>query len=68
MTKLRWGIIGAGTIAQTFARGVAASSSGEVVAVGSRTEEAARTFAAEFGVARAHGSYQAVLDDPDVDA
>ena len=68
MAKLKWGIIGAGTIAQTFARGVAASASGEIVAVGSRTAEGAQAFVAEFRIPTPHSSYQAVLDDPEVEA
>jgi len=63
--KLRWGIIGTGKIARTFARALAQSTSGELVAVGSRSLAAASTFAAEFGISRAHGSYEAVLADPE---
>ncbi len=65
--KLRWGILGTGKIARTFARSLAQSQSGELVAVASRTSEAATAFAAEFGVSRAHGSYQALLADPTVE-
>jgi len=65
--KLRWGIISTGKIARTFARALAQSESGELSAVASRTSEAAREFAAEFGVARAHGSYEALLADPEVE-
>lgn len=65
---LRWGILGTGRIAGVFARGVAACASGRVVAAGSRSPEAARAFAEEHGVPRAHGSYEALLADPEVDA
>jgi predicted dehydrogenase/aryl-alcohol dehydrogenase-like predicted oxidoreductase len=65
---LQWGILGTGGIAKTFARGVAASTSGKVVSVGSRTKESADKFAAEFGIANAHGSYEALLADPEVHA
>ncbi|HYQ30730.1 MAG TPA: Gfo/Idh/MocA family oxidoreductase, partial [Polyangiaceae bacterium] len=65
--KLRWGIISTGKIAHTFARSLAQSDSGELVGVASRTPEAARKFAAEFGVSRAHGSYEALLADPEVE-
>jgi predicted dehydrogenase len=68
MTKLRWGILGAGHIAGIFSRGVAASQTGQLVAVGSRTQESADRFAREFGLARAHGSYEALLGDPEVSA
>jgi predicted dehydrogenase len=39
-----------------------------VAAVGSRTQEAADAFAAEHGIPRAHGSYEALAADPEVDA
>jgi predicted dehydrogenase len=38
-----------------------------VVAVASRSQERADAFAARHGLARAHGSYAAILADPDVD-
>ena len=40
----------------------------EVVAIGSRDLDRARTAAADLGIARAHGSYEDLLADPDVDA
>src|SRR4051812_5242983 len=66
--KLRWGIISTGKIARTFARALAQSDSGELVSVASRTPQAASAFAAEFRVSRAHGSYEALLADPEVEA
>ncbi len=66
--RVKWGIIGTGGIAQTYAAGVKASESGEVVAVGSRGETSAKEFAAKNGIARAHGSYPALLSDPEVEA
>jgi predicted dehydrogenase len=68
MTKLCWGILGTGQIAHTFSRGVVASQTGKLVAVGSRTQESADRFARESGAQRAHGSYEALLADPDVSA
>jgi predicted dehydrogenase/aryl-alcohol dehydrogenase-like predicted oxidoreductase len=65
---VRWAIIGAGAISQTFAAGVAASRTGELVAVGSRTPETADSFGERFGIPRRYGNYEAVLADPDVDA
>ena len=65
--KLRWGILSTGNIARTLARALAQSSTGELVAVASRTPESAAAFAAELGVPRAHGSYEALLADADVD-
>ncbi|MEI7552290.1 MAG: aldo/keto reductase [Verrucomicrobiota bacterium] len=67
-TPLNWGILSTGRIAGVFATGVARSQLGRVVAVASRTQPAADKFAAEFKVPRAHGTYQALLDDPAVSA
>jgi predicted dehydrogenase len=67
-TPLAWGILGTGAIARTFARGLAHAHRGRLVAVGSRTAEKARVFAAEFGNVNAHGSYEALLADPAVQA
>ncbi|TDV47923.1 aldo/keto reductase [Actinophytocola oryzae] len=66
--QLRWGVVGPGRIARAFAGQLPNSRTGRLVAVGSRDQQRAAAFAAEFGGARAHGSYQAVLDDPEVDA
>ncbi len=67
-TSLRWGIIGTGAIAKTFARAVNECSSGEIVAVGSRTQQSADKFGEEFKIARRHSTYEALLEDPDVQA
>ena len=69
MTRpVRWGFIGTGKIAKTFARDLALIDEGEVVAVGSRRRETADTFGDEFNVARRYDSYEALVSDPDVDA
>ncbi len=65
---LRWGVIGTGKIAATFARDLRLIEEGDVVAVGSRRRESAERFAQEFGVARHYDSYEALVHDPDVDA
>lgn len=67
-SPLRWGILSTGRIAGVFAQGLAASKSGRLVAVGSRAQAPADTFAAAHGGVRAHGSYEALLADPEVDA
>lgn len=68
MTHTRWGILGAGRIAGVFAEGLANLPDAELLAVGSRSQENADAFAERFGVARRYASYQALADDPDVDA
>ncbi|MEO0056118.1 MAG: hypothetical protein RLZZ50_2065 [Verrucomicrobiota bacterium] len=69
-SPLRWGILSTGRIAGTFARGVRESKSGRVVAVGSRDAAGAARFAVEHAIepAHAHGSYEGLLADPEVEA
>lgn len=67
-TKLRWGILSTGRIAATFARAVGTSQTGQVVAVGSRLQETADKFGAEFNIPHRHGNHEALLADPEVDA
>jgi len=66
--RLGWGLLAAGNIAKAFATGVAKSRTGRLMAVGSRSLEKAQAFAKEFGVPKAHGSYEALLADPEVQA
>lgn len=68
MNKIQWGLLASGRIAETFAKGVLQSESGQLKAVGSRDPQRARAFAAKFGIPKAHGSYEALLADPEVDA
>ena len=65
---LNWGILGAGTIAKTFAKGVARTSSGKVIAIGSRSQSKADQFGNELNIPRRYGSYDALLADPQVQA
>nr|WP_306238417.1 MULTISPECIES: Gfo/Idh/MocA family oxidoreductase [unclassified Ornithinimicrobium] len=64
---MRWGILGPGTIARTFAGAVLKHSRQQVVAVGSRSRERGAQFAAEFEIPRVHASYEALVADPEVD-
>lgn len=65
-TRPRWGILATGGIARAMT-GDLLLAGHTVTAVGSRRPEAAEAFAAEFGIARAHGSYEALVADPEVD-
>ncbi|WP_084104744.1 Gfo/Idh/MocA family protein [Demequina sp. NBRC 110056] len=65
---IRWGILGAGGIAHKMADAIINHTAGELVAVGSRTPGKAEKFVAEVGSGRAYGSYEEVVNDPDVDA
>ena len=64
---IRWGILGLGNIAHTFATALQSVPDAELVAVGSRAQEKADAFAEEFGAPRRHASYEALADDADVD-
>ncbi|HLP26471.1 MAG TPA: Gfo/Idh/MocA family oxidoreductase [Acidobacteriota bacterium] len=68
INRLQWGILGTGMIARRFATDLATSRTGRLVAIGSRGQETADRFAADFGGVRAHGSYEALLADPAVQA
>lgn len=65
---LRIGVLGAANIARQFVRDVAPSRKVKVVAVASRDATKAAAFAADFGIARTHGSYEGLLADTQVDA
>jgi predicted dehydrogenase len=64
---LRWGILSTGWMAATFTEDLLRMPDHEVVAVGSRTPDAAHRFAAKYGIPRAHGSYAELAEDAGVD-
>ncbi|MHB1172696.1 MAG: Gfo/Idh/MocA family protein [Lacisediminihabitans sp.] len=63
---VRWGILGTGGIAHLQASDLLGNGF-SVTAVGSRTQQSADAFAAELGIETAHGSYEALVSDPNVD-
>ena len=65
---VRWGLLSTARINAAVIPGLKESEESELVAVASRTEERAAEYAHEWGIPRAHGSYQALLEDPDVEA
>lgn len=68
---IRWGFLGAGTIAHRFAASLAQVEGAELVAASRRTREKAEAFLAEVPSAqnaRAYGDHGALLADPEVDA
>ena len=67
---LRWGILATGNIARAFAQGLQHSTTGKLVAVGSRSRESAERFGAEFGLSAdaCHPTYEALLADEQVQA
>jgi predicted dehydrogenase len=66
--RLRIGVLGAAKIARLFAESVRASPKVVVAAVASRDVERATAFARDTGVAMVHPTYEALLDDPGIDA
>ncbi|MET7602675.1 Gfo/Idh/MocA family oxidoreductase [Streptomyces avermitilis] len=65
--RVRWGILATGGIAAAFAADLVDLPDAEVVAVASRSEESAKTFAERFGIPRAYGEWGALAEDEDVD-
>jgi len=69
MQPVRWGILSTAKIGRTkVVPGLMKSSFCDVVAVASRDEANARAMADEFGIAKAYGSYEAMLADPEIEA
>ena len=69
MNKVRWGILSTAKIGrEKVIPGIQASASCEVVALASRKGEQARTEADRLHIPRAYDSYEALLDDPEIDA
>lgn len=68
MTKtIKWGIIGLGTISRKFATGLQSAANAEIYAVASRTQDKADAFGDEFGAQKKYSSYEALVNDADVD-
>ncbi len=63
----KWGILGAGKIAEKLVKSSWSVPACEVVAVASRTTGKAQAFASKFEIASAYGSYEALVADPAVD-
>ncbi|KAI3513641.1 hypothetical protein L1887_20978 [Cichorium endivia] len=70
-TQIRFGILGCADVARKVSRAISFAPNAALYAVGSRSLEKATKFAASNGFpesAKIYGSYDAVLDDPNVDA
>jgi predicted dehydrogenase len=69
MAKVRWGILSTANIGMTKVNpAIQKSEYCEIVAIASRDQQAAERAARQLGVAKAYGSYEALLADPEVDA
>jgi predicted dehydrogenase len=68
-SALRWGILSTADIARRkVIPGMRGAERCEVVAIASRDADRGRAVASELGIRTAHGSYEALLANPDVDA
>jgi dihydrodiol dehydrogenase / D-xylose 1-dehydrogenase (NADP) len=66
--RFNWGIIGPGRIAHQFAEGLKVIEDAALYAVASSNIERAQAFAEQYGGAVTYDSYQALVNDPQVDA
>ena len=67
MKKYKWGIIGAGIIANQFAKGIAILPNAELYAISARSPERAKAFKEKYGFTKAFDSYEEMLADPELD-
>lgn len=66
--SVAWGIFSTAAINERVLAAAAATEAADVVAVASRDASRAEAYAREHGIPRAHGGYEALLEDPDVEA
>jgi predicted dehydrogenase len=64
---VKWGILSTARINGLFIAGARQSPDVEIVAVASRSSSRAESYALENEIDRAHGSYEALLSDPEVE-
>lgn len=67
MQSFNWGVIGPGNIANTFAKAIASSKKGKILAVASRSEERAIDFANTYKIEKIYSDYGQMLADPEID-
>src|SRR6188768_1145393 len=67
MKIIRWGILGCGRIAGKFASDLLHVEDAELVAVASRDQQKSAAFAAQYPAKNIHGSYEDLVNDPEVD-
>jgi predicted dehydrogenase len=65
---VRLGLLSTARINDAILKGAQGTDRVEVVAVGSRDSAKAQAYASEHGLERAHGSYEALLENPEIDA
>jgi predicted dehydrogenase len=65
--RLNWGLLSTARINRALIPVIKASRRNSLAAVASRSKESAEAYAQEWGIGRAHGSYESLLDDQEVD-
>lgn len=68
LEPVRWGVVSTARITEKLLHGASQTALADIRAVASRDREAARSFAARWAIPAAHGSYDALLADPDIEA
>ncbi|MDE3235567.1 MAG: Gfo/Idh/MocA family oxidoreductase [Bacteroidota bacterium] len=64
---IKWGILGTGRIAKKFAEDLQYVQHAQLIAVGSRSQQSADVFASQFQLAKSYDSYEALVQDAEVD-
>ena len=64
---LNWGLLSTARINRALITPLRASKRNQLLAVASRTQDSADKYAHEWKISHAHGSYEALLADPDID-
>jgi len=67
MEAIRWGIVGSGWIARKLAEALAVLPDAKLMGIGSRKQETADAFGEEFDIPLRFGSYEALVQCPDID-
>lgn len=67
MKLIRWGIIATGEVAKNMVQALNSCNDAEVVAVASRTQARADTFGQQWKIPTCYGSYEALVENPNVD-
>lgn len=65
--KLNWGLLSTARINRSLIPPIKSSKRNHLLAVASRSQESAEAYAREWKISRAHGSYEALLADPEID-
>jgi predicted dehydrogenase len=67
MEKVRWGLLSTANINRRLIPAIRASARGELIAVASRNPVRAQSYAAEWEIPRAFGSYEEMLESDSID-